>query len=131
MKAVEDFSGVPRFDINEALRRCMGKRDFLEELSVVFVKESLPLYFPVLQEGIKDKDFEVIAKNSHAIKGGCGAIGLLRARDMAYVIEIAAKSKDIVKIEQMMLLLADELDQVVVVITSGSIMDLEGQEGYL
>ncbi|MFO7726946.1 MAG: hypothetical protein R6X11_01315 [Desulfonatronovibrio sp.] len=131
MTVLEDFSGTPRFDMNEGLRRCMGKRDFLEELSIVFVKDSLPLYYPVLKKGIKDKDFEVIAKNSHAIKGGCGAIGLIRARDMAYVIEIAAKSEDIAKIEQVMPLLADELDHVAGVITSGSIADLEEQEGDL
>lgn len=128
MTAVEDFSGIPRFDINEALRRCMGKRDFLEELSVVFVKDSLPLYFPALKQGVKDEYFEVIARNSHGIKGGCGAIGLIRARDMAYIIEMAAKSGDILKIEQVMPLLVDELDQVVAIITSGTITDLEEQE---
>ncbi|MFP4084944.1 MAG: Hpt domain-containing protein [Desulfonatronovibrio sp.] len=128
MTAVEDFSGIPRFDINEALRRCMGKRDFLEELSVVFVEDSLPLYFPALKQGIKDKDFEIIAKNSHGIKGGCGAIGLIRARDMAYIIEMAAKSGDIQKIEQVLPLLVAELDQVVEVITTGTVTDMEEQQ---
>lgn len=124
MTCGNEFSDIPRFDMTEALRRCMGKEDLVEELSRIFVNESLPIYLPVLKQGIMENDFILITKNSHGIKGGCGAIGLSRARDMAYAIEMASKAQDMQRVQEIMPCLAAELDAVVEGITKGKITDL-------
>ncbi len=41
-----EFENLPRFDLKEALQRCMDSMEFLKELADVFVSESLPLYLP-------------------------------------------------------------------------------------
>ena len=124
MTCGSDFSGIPRFDMTEALRRCMGKEDFVEELSGIFVKESLPMYLPKLKQGILENDYSLITKNSHGIKGGCGAIGLVRAREMAYAMEMASKEQDMKKVQEIMPCLVAELDEIVEGITKGKITDL-------
>ncbi len=121
MNSLIDFSEIPRFDLAEALRRCMGKKGFVQELSTVLVQESLPMYLPNLKKGVMNKDLDMIARNSHAIKGGCAAIGLIRARDMAYAMETASKAGDMSRVEEVMPEFMAEIDEVVDSIKSGTL----------
>lgn len=97
----------------------MGKKDFLEELSKIFVNESLTMYLPGLEKGMLEKDFIQIVKNAHGIKGGCGAIGLIRARDMAYDLEMAGKAEDFLRAKETYPALMNEIDEVKQLINKG------------
>lgn len=97
----------------------MGKKDFLEELSKIFVNESLIMYLPGLEKGMLEKDFTLIVKNAHGIKGGCGAIGLIRARDIAYDLEMAGKAADSEGAQKIYPILLGELDEVKQLIDKG------------
>ncbi|MFW6004869.1 MAG: Hpt domain-containing protein, partial [Desulfonatronovibrionaceae bacterium] len=109
----------------EALRRCMGKPDFAEELAGIFVNETLPMYLPGLEEGFEKKEFAMVARNAHGIKGGSAAIGLMRARKMAYALEMAGRKEDMDMIVQLMPLLREELDQVTRMIKEQGLLDGE------
>jgi HPt (histidine-containing phosphotransfer) domain-containing protein len=124
MSYSEDFSNLPSFDMEEALKSCMGKISFVEELCLVFVRESLPMYLPGLKKGIQNKNLDDITKSAHGIKGGCAVIGLIRAREMAYTIEMASKTGDLSGVEEVMPLLEAELDEVVNAIKLGKITKL-------
>lgn len=119
MELSEKYAELPRFDLDEAMRRCMGKKDFLEELSIIFVNESLVMYLPGLEKGLLEKDFTLLAKNAHGIKGGCGAIGLIRARDMAYDLEMAGKAEDFELSEKIYPILMEEIEAVKQLIDKG------------
>lgn len=120
-----DFSQIPRFDPQEALRRCMGKPDFVEELAGIFINETLPMYLPALKKGTEEGDFATVTRNAHGIKGGSAAIGLMKTREMAYTVEMAGKSENMDVIVNIMPLLLQELDEVTRMIKTSGLMQGE------
>jgi HPt (histidine-containing phosphotransfer) domain-containing protein len=124
MSYSDDFSSSPRFDMQEALKSCMGSVSFVEELCQVFVLDSLPRFLPGLKQGVLDKNSDLITGNAHGIKGGCAVIGLMRARDMAYSIETASKEGDMSRVDKVMPQLEAELEDIVEIIKAGDISRL-------
>lgn len=124
MSYSDDFSSSPRFDMQEALKSCMGTVSFVEELCQVFVRDSLPRFLPGLKQGVLDNNFDLITSNAHGIKGGCAVIGLMRARDMAYAIEVASKERKMSRVETVMPQLEAELEDIVEIIKTGDISKL-------
>ncbi len=112
MSSAPNFEHLPTLDYKEALSRCMDSKDFLLELSNVFVAETLPQYVPGIQEGVEKKDFNKIVSNSHGLKGGSSAIGLIRIKEMAYALEMAGKNKDLQTIENILPHLLQEVEKV-------------------
>ena len=107
-----DFENLPRFELKEALERCMDSMDFLLELADVFVSESIPLYLPRIQEGLENNDFEELTRNAHALKGGSSSIGLIRLKEMAYCLEQAGQDKDRQIIEKILPDLMHEAEEI-------------------
>ena len=107
-----DFDSLPRFDLKEALERCMESLDFLEELADVYVAESLPMYLPRIQEGLEKRDLEKVSGNAHGLKGGSSSIGLIRLREIAYCLEKAGKDQDLQAVEKLVPVLTHEAKEV-------------------
>ncbi|WP_045212583.1 Hpt domain-containing protein [Desulfonatronovibrio magnus] len=120
MATLRDYGSIIRFSRDDGLKRCMGKVELAQEMSHIFVNESLPKYLPSLIKGVQERDCLLVQKNAHGIKGGCGAIGFIRCMEMAYDLEKAAKENDYDRVKLIFPLLLDEINEVSQLIKDGS-----------
>ncbi|WP_161635986.1 Hpt domain-containing protein [Desulfonatronovibrio hydrogenovorans] len=119
MSAENLFADLVSFDSREALERCMGSKDFVMELARIFIDQSLPMYMPGLEAGVRSGDPDQVAQNAHGIKGGCAVIGLVRAREISLALEQAGKRGDLDLAGKLLPLLKSELDLVAELIHNG------------
>ncbi|MCF8218050.1 MAG: Hpt domain-containing protein [Bacteroidales bacterium] len=67
--------------------------DMIIELIDTFLQD-YPEKLSVLNDAIKNKDFETINRYSHSLKGSLGIFSADEARDAAYRLELAGKNND-------------------------------------
>ena len=59
---------VPTVDLEKAKKRVMGDMDFLKELMGEFSK-SIPSYLETIRRALGAKDFSLLSKTTHKLKG--------------------------------------------------------------
>lgn len=92
----------PVFDRDYALELIDGDTEFLKELAELF-NTDYPQKLAEISRAIEEKDFKVLDKIGHSLKGASGIIGLSRVSELAFEIEKmgrAEKVEDIDKIYQ-------------------------------
>lgn len=71
---------------NFALEQAGGDEELLQELLDIF-KDSSRKDFTSIEDGVKNKDTQVICGAAHSIKGAAASLGMGAVRDIAYAIE--------------------------------------------
>ena len=75
-----------QWDRDFALEQAGGDEELLQELLDIF-KDSSRKDFTSIENGIKNKDTQVICGAAHSIKGAAASLGMGAVRDIAYAIE--------------------------------------------
>ncbi|HDJ24250.1 MAG: hypothetical protein DRH10_10480 [Deltaproteobacteria bacterium] len=99
------------FDLDSALERTGGDKDFLRELLSIYEEE-----FESKVAGIKNawqnKDFQTVQEISHSLKGASGNLSLISLEKLFLDLEQASKVKDEKKLSQIIATLDEEYSQV-------------------
>jgi len=85
-------------DMESALERCLGKRDFLDRLMVKFA-DKLHKDLEAIMQHFQDADPQKIAFVAHGLKGASANLSATRLRQTALRLEQAAKAADFAEIE--------------------------------
>lgn len=75
-----------QWDRDFALEQAGGDEELLQELLDIF-RDSSRKDFALIENGITNKDSQVICGAAHSIKGAAASLGMGAVRDIAYVIE--------------------------------------------
>ncbi len=90
-----------------ALERVGGDESFLEELLALYF-EDFPQKVEQLQMAIEQKNFELIRKLGHGLKGSSSTLSLTFLQEASSQMEIAGGDKDIVKASKALAFLRQE-----------------------
>ncbi len=90
------MGGKPPVDVERALARAAGSKDFLEEMLQHFVS-SIPDQIKDLEETLKDADPEKLAKQAHSLKGSASTLGADAIASLARDIEMLGKENDLAR----------------------------------
>ncbi|MFV9644981.1 MAG: Hpt domain-containing protein [Desulfobacterales bacterium] len=100
----------PVFDRDYALEMTDGDTEFLKELVDLF-NADYPQKLAGILRAIEEKDFDVIDKTAHSLKGASGNLGLNRVYELAFEIERMGKAKNIEGIDKIYQELEEELER--------------------
>ena len=98
-KKAEALSVIPKenrptamavFDLSQALEVMDGDVALFQEIANLFL-ESAPDHLAQIQEGIIQRNAEVLERAAHSLKSSVGHFGARRAFDMAYRMEVLGK----------------------------------------
>ncbi|MCP4671933.1 MAG: response regulator [Desulfobacula sp.] len=95
------------FNDKDALSRYSDDLEILKEIIDAFFEET-PEELDSIQQGMPTKDFPLISKAAHALKGSASYVGAERIRDVASSIEKAAKQEEFSNMEMMVDTLSKE-----------------------
>jgi len=84
------------FDWDGLLHRLMGDEDIAKEIIDDFLKQ-IPVNLFAVKKALNEKDFLLVQREAHVIKGASGNVGALALQEIAEQIEIAGEEKDLVK----------------------------------
>lgn len=84
------------FDWDGLLHRLMGDEDIAKEIIDDFLKQ-IPVNLFAVKKALNEKDFLLVQREAHVIKGASGNVGALALQEIAEQIEIAGEAKDLVK----------------------------------
>ncbi len=98
-------------DLDAALRRVGGDKDFLKELFNIFVS-TYPSQIEKLSQAIEEKDHKLAYEVAHTLKGSAANLGLKRVLELAKSIEEDAKNKDTKAARESLKNLKKELENV-------------------
>ena len=87
---MEQEKAKPVFDLESALERVGGDKEFLKELIELF-KSDYPEKLAQLSKGIKDKNYKTIKETAHSMKSASGNLSLNRVYDLTFKIEDMGK----------------------------------------
>ena len=90
-----------------ALERVGGDESFLEELLALYF-EDFPQKIKQLQMAIEQKDFELIRKLGHSLKGSSSTLSLTFLQEASFQMEMAGGDKDSVKANKVLAILKQE-----------------------
>ena len=81
------------FDLQSALDRFSGDSELLAEAISIFEEEAVK-HLAEINKYIDLKNLEEASKDSHTLKGECGAVGAIKAQALSQAIEKAAALGD-------------------------------------
>jgi CheY-like chemotaxis protein len=84
------------FDKDDLLQRLMGDNELASEILEGFI-EDIPNKLAALKEAITNADASLIQCLAHTLKGASANVGALALREIAFQLEVAAKSEDLEK----------------------------------
>jgi signal transduction histidine kinase/DNA-binding response OmpR family regulator len=84
------------FDKNSFIDRLLGDEDLAKEIIKGFIEDSLR-QINTLKEAVDSKDADVIHCHAHSLKGAAANISATVLKELAYQIEIAGQTKDLIK----------------------------------
>jgi two-component system sensor histidine kinase/response regulator len=84
------------FDKNSFIDRLLGDEDLAKEIMKGFIQDSLR-QIKTLKEAVDNKDVDVIDYQAHLLKGAAANISATALKELAYQIEIAGKTGDLIK----------------------------------
>jgi signal transduction histidine kinase/CheY-like chemotaxis protein/HPt (histidine-containing phosphotransfer) domain-containing protein len=84
------------FDKNSFIDRLLGDEDLAKEIIKGFIEDSLR-QINILKEAVDSKDADVIHCHAHSLKGAAANISATVLKELAYQIEIAGQTKDLIK----------------------------------
>jgi len=100
---------MKEYDLSSLLEMLGNDKDALKDILSAFLSD-FPEQMGKLISGIKDKNYDAIAKSGHALKGVVGNFNLIESYALASEIEILAKtSEDIAIINEKTNMLNDDL----------------------
>jgi len=98
---------VPPIAYQSILERVGGDESFLEELLELYF-EDFPEKIEQLQMAVEQKNFELIRKLGHSLKGSSSTLSLTFLQEASLQMEMAGGDKDIVKANKALALLEQE-----------------------
>jgi len=84
------------FDKNSFIDRLLGDEDLAKEIIKGFTEDSLR-QINTLKEAVDNKDADVIHCQAHSLKGAAANISATALKELAYQIEIAGETGDLIK----------------------------------
>ena len=84
------------FDKNSFIDRLLGDEDLAKEIIKGFLEDSLR-QINILKEAVDNKNANVIHCQAHSLKGAAANISATALKELAYQIEIAGKTGDLIK----------------------------------
>jgi len=84
------------FDKNSFIDRLLGDEDLAKEIIKGFIEDSLR-QINTLKEAIDNRDTDVIHCQAHSLKGAAANISATVLKELAYQIEIAGQTKNLIK----------------------------------
>jgi signal transduction histidine kinase/DNA-binding response OmpR family regulator len=84
------------FDKKSFIDRLLGDEDLAKEIIKGFIEDSLR-QINTLKEAVDSKDADVIHCHAHSLKGAAANISATVLKELAYQIEIAGQTKDLIK----------------------------------
>jgi HPt (histidine-containing phosphotransfer) domain-containing protein len=87
---------VPSIDYASVLERVGGDKSFLETLLGLYF-EDFPEKYEQLQKAIEQKEFDLILKLGHGLKGSSLTLSLTFLQEASFHMEMAGREKNIVK----------------------------------
>ena len=97
------------FDKSELLERLYGDEKLLKELLEIFLNNA-PEIITELKESLECKNFHMITKNAHKLKGMAGNISVKRIHKQAYNLETAGRTKQYDRIPALIQLIEMEFE---------------------
>lgn len=88
-----------KWDKNFALEQAADDADLLQELLEIF-KDSCVKDYQAIEQGIKQKDAEMVCGAAHSIKGAAASLGIEGIRDVALEIESDSRSGSLLAAEK-------------------------------
>ena len=85
---------MKEYDLSSLLEMLGNDENALKDILGAFLSD-FPEQMEKLMNGIKNNDFDSIAKSAHAIKGVVGNFNLTECYELAKEIEICAKTAEI------------------------------------
>lgn len=107
---MEEEKAKPVFDRDYALEIVDGDTEFLKELADLF-NADYPQKLAGISRAIEEKDFKVLDKTAHSLKGASGNLGLTRVYELAFEIEKMGKAENIEGIDKIYQELEKELER--------------------
>jgi len=84
------------FDKNSFIERLLGDEDLAKEITKGFLEDSLR-QINILKEAVDNKNADMIHSQAHSLKGAAANISATVLKELAYQIEIAGQTKDLIK----------------------------------
>ena len=84
------------FDKNSFLERLLGDEDLAKEIIKGFIEDSLR-QIDIIKEALDNGNANVIHYSAHSLKGAAANISATALKDLAYQIEIAGETGDLIK----------------------------------
>ncbi|MBU1160995.1 MAG: Hpt domain-containing protein, partial [Proteobacteria bacterium] len=84
------------FDKNSFLDRLLGDEDLAKEIIKGFIEDSLR-QIDIIKEAFDNGNANVIYYKAHSLKGAAANISATALKDLAYQIEIAGETGDLIK----------------------------------
>ncbi len=100
---------VPVFDAEEALERCFGKREMLQEMMKFFSADSVDL-LSQMREMIAKGDLAGAGRAAHRLRGSTVYLGAQPATDAAAKMEKAAQSANLAEASKAMIELEHQVE---------------------
>jgi len=97
------------FDKNSFIHRLMGDEGLAREILDGFLEDSLR-QIGIIKEALDNRDSNVIYLQAHSLKGACANISATALNELAYQVELAGKSGDLVKAASLMPKLDEQFD---------------------
>jgi two-component system sensor histidine kinase/response regulator len=114
--------GTTTIDRAAALLRVEGDEGLLADLAKLFCDES-PRMLSVIQDAIKLKNADALARGAHSLKGSVATFSAQQAFDLALKLERLGRANDFADAERVFGLLSAEIEHVKIALTS-----LQGQQ---
>ncbi|MFK8067875.1 MAG: response regulator [Gammaproteobacteria bacterium] len=89
----ETEAGIKVWDLEDALHRVMNDEELLD-MVILACLENFPIQIDEIQQAVNDKDFDLVRRLSHSIKGASGNLAGSALQQLASKMEIAAYEKD-------------------------------------
>jgi len=98
------------FDKHSFLDRLLGDEDLAKEIIKGFIEDSLR-QIGTIKEAFDNKDTNVIHRQAHALKGAAANISATALKELAYQIEIAGETEDMIKAASLIPKLDEQLEE--------------------
>jgi HPt (histidine-containing phosphotransfer) domain-containing protein len=92
----ESLSKDDIFDKNSFLDRLLGDEDLAKEIIKGFIEDSLR-QIGTIKEAFDNRNPNVIHRQAHSLKGAAANISATALKELAYQIEIAGETGDLIK----------------------------------
>ncbi|MFC2156650.1 Hpt domain-containing protein [Acidobacteriota bacterium] len=97
-------------DLESALERTGGDKEFLHELLDLYISEFGP-HFQKIKDALKEADLNSIQELAHSLKGSSANLSLLTLQDISYTLENAGRDQDLDAVRENIPLLESEFQR--------------------